>query len=156
MDCMEFASRLAGLWPRSQFICLTRHCSDVITSSIDASRWAMSGAGLDSDAPAQDDIAATIGAFWLASAQAMVSFSQTYAKRCHHVKHEDLRTDPEGTAERLFSFLDVPPPDVTAMPGRSAEQVRAAHPSAMTDSIDQALAALGYPEMGEHRPEYVT
>jgi Sulfotransferase family len=160
VDCMVFASRLASLWPRSQFICLTRHCSDVITSSIDASRWAMTGVGLDPDTPAQDDIAATIGAFWLASAQAMVAFSQAYAERCHHVKHEDLRTDPEGTAERLFSFLGVPPPEVTAMPGRPADQDQDARPvmtqPVMTDSIDQVLAALGYPEMSEHRPQPVT
>jgi hypothetical protein len=152
VDCIVFASRLASTWPRSQFICLTRHCRDVITSSVDASRWAMSGVGLDPDADpgsAPDDVAATIGTFWLASAQAIVEFSGSYPERCHHVRHEDLRTDPEGTVERLFSFLGVPPPEVTPMPGRPVHQVPvAAVPPTATASIDQVLAVLGYADYG--------
>jgi hypothetical protein len=60
--------------------------------------------------------------------------------------------------ERLFSFLGVPPQEVTPMPGRPVHQVpvAAALPPAVTDSIDQVLALLGYPEMSEHRTQRVT
>jgi hypothetical protein len=159
VDCIVFAHRLARLWPRSQFICLTRHCSDVIVSSLDASRWATSGAGLDLDpdadldpGSAQGDVAASIGAFWLASAQAIVAFSESYPGRCHHLRHEDLSTYPEDTVQRLFSFLGVPPPELTPMPGPPADQAPVtAWPIPLTDSIDQLLAALGHLEMNEHR-----
>jgi sulfotransferase family protein len=160
LDCIVFAHQLARSWPRSQFICLTRHCSDVIASSLDASRWAMSGAGLDPDADsdagsAPADVAASIGAFWLASAQAIVAFSESYPGRCHHLRHEDLRTDPEDTVQRLFSFLGVPPPELTPMPGPPADQAPVtAWPLPATDSIDQLLAALGYLEMNEHRTQH--
>jgi hypothetical protein len=157
-DCLVFARLLAIVWPRSQFICLTRHCGDVIACSIDASRWAMSGVGLDPVAMRYtDDIAATVGAFWLASAQAMVAFSESYSERSHHVRHEDLRADPEGTVARLFSFLGVPPTEVTAMPDQPADQAQVrldAMPPTVTDSIDQALAALGYQQMSVHRTQY--
>jgi hypothetical protein len=178
VDCIVFAHRLASLWPRSQFICLTRHCSDVVASSLDASRWAMSGVGLGLDfgldpglglglgidpdpgpgpGSAAGETAAAIAAFWLASAQAIVAFSGSYPGRCHHLRHEDLSTDPEGTTERLFSFLGVPPPELTPMPGPPAYQVPVtAWPPAATGSIDQVLTALGYPEMSEHRARCVT
>jgi protein-tyrosine sulfotransferase len=159
VDCIVFAHRLASLWPRSQFICLTRHCSDVITSSLDASRWAMSGAGLGPDVDpgpgpgsAADAAEAAVAAFWLASAQAIVAFSQSYPGRCHHLRHEDLSTDPEGTTGRLFSFLGVPPPELTPMPGPPAYQVPVTDwPPGAADSLDQVLTALGYPKMDEHR-----
>ena len=160
VDCIVFAGQLARLWPQSQFICLTRHCSDVIASSIDASRWAMSGAGLAPDPAARaapGDAAAAIAEFWLASAQAIVAFSQSYPGRCHHLRHEDLRTDPEGTLQRLFSFLGVPPPELTPMPGPPAPQVPVTTaPPAVTDSIDQVLAALGYQEVNEDRALRIT
>jgi Sulfotransferase family len=166
VDCIVFAHRLASLWPRSQFICLTRHCSDVVASSLDASRWAMSGVGvgLDPDpdprsgpVSAAGEAAAAIAAFWLASAQAIVAFSGSYPGRCHHLRHEDLSTDPEGTTERLFSFLGVPPPELAPMPGPPAYQVPVtAWPPAATDSIDQVLTTLGYPEMSEHRARCIT
>jgi hypothetical protein len=57
--------------------------------------------------------------------------------------------------QRLFAFLGVPPPELTPMPGPPTDQAPVtAWPLPVTDSIEQVLAALGYPEMNEHRTRH--
>lgn len=172
LDNVHCADLLAKLWPRAQFVCLTRHCMDVIASVLEACPWGLSGFGLDRyTAQYPGNNVAPAGASWLATARTMLAFEGKYPGRCRRVRYEDLVTQPEQVAAGIFSFLGV-----RQMPGITRECFRDQHeangpgdakiwftsavhagsvgrgvtvpvamlPPAMRTSISQTLERLGY------------
>jgi len=108
LDNVLLGDLLAQVWPDAQFICLSRHCMDVIASCIEACPWGLSGFGLDPYvAQHPGNSIAAVGTYWLSTMRSMIAFAEKYPGRCHQVRYEDLVTDPEATVERLFSFLGV-------------------------------------------------
>jgi hypothetical protein len=123
LDNVHHADLLATLFPRAQFICLSRHCMDVIASGVEACAWGLHGFGFDpysAQYPGND--VAAIAAYWAESTMAILQFEKDYPDRCHHVRYEDLVADPEGMAADIFKFLGE-----REIPGITEECFRADH-----------------------------
>jgi hypothetical protein len=110
------AELIADLYPEAQFICLYRHCMDVIASGVEARPWGLrQRVGFETDSFAAQypgNAVAAGGAYWLAHSQKVMAFEKANPQRCHRVRYEDLVTLPEETAAGILSFLGV-----TQMPG---------------------------------------
>jgi hypothetical protein len=108
LDTFQYAEILAQIYPEAQFICLYRHCMDVIASGVEACPWGLHRFGFDAHvAQFPGNSVAAIGSYWLTCAQSIMAFEQKHPERCLRVRYEDLATAPEETAARVFSFLGV-------------------------------------------------
>ena len=156
LDAFVFAEVLAGRWPAAQFVCLTRHCLDVLADSAEAVRWAATAAGLD---PAPFPDLTVIARAWLASAQALLSHREAYPERCLEIRYADVAcADPMASIARLLDFLGVAQDwslaglaRLVESPGPTAASYRGypelplpTLPAKLSSEIDEALMALGY------------
>jgi Sulfotransferase family len=108
LDSHLHAELLAQLYPGARFICLYRHCMDVIASGLEASPWGLDQFGFDSFAAQHPgNSVAAIGHYWVACTRTIMVFEQTHPELCHRVRYEDMVTDPERTAAAIFGFLGV-------------------------------------------------
>lgn len=113
LDNTKTAELLAHLYPDAQFICLYRHCMDVVVSAVDAAPWGLNGYGFDAYAittPGNMPLAAA--RCWLDQTKAICQFQARYPDRCHGIRYEDLVSTPEEIVEDLFTFLGL-----TSIPG---------------------------------------
>ncbi len=177
LDGLLFARVAAALWPRAQFICLYRHCMDVIASGLEACRWGPDAFGFEEFAPQfPGNSVAAIGACWADMTAKIIDFEKEYPGRSLRVRYEDLVADTEDVAGRIFGFLGVP-----AVPGISRSCFAVAHdangpgdakiwftaavsaesvgrgrevpadrlPAHVRADVNRALSELGYGEVGE-------
>jgi hypothetical protein len=108
LDSCRMAGLLAKLYPAAQFICLYRHCMDVVVSAIDAAPWGLNGYGFDLYVAGTPGNAALAAArCWLDQTKAIIDFQASHPDSCHGIRYEDLVTQPEEIAGNLFSFLGV-------------------------------------------------
>ncbi len=106
LDSHMSADLIIQLYPEAKFICLYRHCMDVIASGVEACPWGITRFGFDRFvAQNPGNSVAAIGSYWLATVQAIMAFEEKHPGACHRVRYEDLVTAPEETAARIFSFL---------------------------------------------------
>jgi protein-tyrosine sulfotransferase len=105
------AELLGRLYPEAKFICLYRHCMDVIVSGAEARPWGLrQRIGFETDSFAAQypgNMVAAGGAYWQSHVQKMMAFEESHPERCHRVRYEDMVTAPEETAAAIFSFLEV-------------------------------------------------
>jgi hypothetical protein len=109
------AELAARLYPEAKFICLFRHCMDVIASGVEACPWGLHRFGFDGFA-AQDpgNSVTAIGSYWLATVQSIMAFEERHPDSCHRVRYEDLVSAPAETVAAMFSFLGAEPvPGIT-------------------------------------------
>lgn len=104
------AELMARLYPDARFICLYRHCMDVIASGVEACPWGLHRFGFDSFAAqhAGNSVAA-VGSYWLTTVRSIMAFEESHSDVCHRVRYEDLVTTPEETAAEIFSFIGEEP-----------------------------------------------
>jgi Sulfotransferase family len=108
LDTYQFAEIMAQIYPEARFICLYRHCMDVIASGVETCPWGLHRYGFDPFvAQNPGNSVAAISSYWLACAQAVMAFEEAHQESCHRVRYEDLVTEPEQTVAAIFSFLDV-------------------------------------------------
>src|SRR5215831_8838479 len=108
LDAHLFADVVAQVYPEAKFICLFRHCMDVIASGVESCPWGVHRFGFDPFvAQNPGNSVAAIGSYWLSCAQTIMGFQEKYAERCHQVRYEDLVSEPEETTAAIFSFLGV-------------------------------------------------
>lgn len=123
LDNIHHADLLATIFPDAQFLCLSRHCMDVIASGVEACSWGLHGFGFDSfSAQFPGNNVAAIGAYWADTTTAIMEFERDYPSRCHRIRYEDLVAEPEQVAADIFSFLGE-----RQVPGITAACFRAAH-----------------------------
>jgi protein-tyrosine sulfotransferase len=118
-SCWE-ADLLARIYPEAKFLCLYRHCMDMIASAVEQRPWGLGQrVGLESDsfvAQYPGNSVAAGGAYWVAHVRRMLEFEQHHPERCRRIRYEDLVTAPEETAAGIFSFLGVADvPGITEM-----------------------------------------
>lgn len=110
LDTYMFADVLAQVYPEARFICLVRHCMDVIASGVETCPWGLHRFGFDpyvTQYPGNS--VAAIGSYWLACTNAILGFQEKYPDKCVRVRYEDLVTDPEATAARIFAHIGAEP-----------------------------------------------
>lgn len=177
LDGVLWAGVVAAIWPDAQFICLYRHCMDVIASGLEACRWGLDSFGFELYAPQYPgNSVAAAGAYWADATAKMTDFEKRYPDRTLRVRYEDLVTDPEDVAGQVFGFLGV-----AEVPGISRSCFTVAHeangpgdakiwfttavssgsvgrglevpgdrlPPPLRAAINNALRELGYVEVGE-------
>jgi protein-tyrosine sulfotransferase len=172
LDTFQHTELILQIYPEARFLCLYRHCMDVIASGVEVCPWGLHRFGFDPFvAQNPGNSVAAIGGYWLATVQAILAFEEQHSGSCHRVRYEDLVTAPEDTAAAIFSFLgaeqvpgitrqcfDAPhegngpgdekiwfTSDVTAGSlGRGARVPTAALPSAVRQAINEALGKLDY------------
>ncbi len=109
LDSHMFAGLLAQAYPKAKFICLYRHCMDVIASGVEACPWGVHRFGFDPFvAQYPGNSVAAIGAYWMSCVQATLKFEEEHPASCHRIRYEDLVTAPEETVAAMFDFLEVP------------------------------------------------
>lgn len=176
LDSHLYANLIAQAYPEAKFICLYRHCMDVIASGVEACPWGVGRFGFDPFvAQYAGNSVAAIGAYWMSCAQTITKFEEEHPASCHRIRYEDLVTAPEETVAAMFDFLDLPQvPGITddcfKIPhesngpgdekiwftdqvkssgiGRGVQVPLGALPEPMLADINQALAKLGYKQMG--------
>lgn len=103
------AQWFSGLYPKARFICLYRHCFDVIHSGLDASPWGLLGYGFEQFAGRLGgNNAAALAAYWTEHTSRILEFERANQERCLRVHYERLASEPEETAAEIFRFLGVP------------------------------------------------
>jgi hypothetical protein len=112
----ESANRFLDLFPQTKFICLYRHCMDVIDSALEACPFGLRGYGLDPFAAAHTGNAvAAVADYWVTHTRTIAEFEQAHPEACLRLRYEDLVADPEAQAERIFTFLgEEPVPGITS------------------------------------------
>jgi hypothetical protein len=144
------ADLLAETCPQARFVCLYRHCMDVIASGPEA-------VGSSGFCPYvtryPGNTVAAIGSYWADTADMMLAFEDSHPGRCHRVRYEDLATAPAETAASLLSFLGLQASftalgDADAI-GRGVNVPGRALPPRLREQINQSLATLGYRGVGE-------
>ncbi|MHB1595219.1 MAG: sulfotransferase [Streptosporangiaceae bacterium] len=106
LDSIFNADLLAQIYPRARFICLYRHCMDVIASGVEVCPWGVSRFGFDGYvAQHPGNSVAAIGSYWNDCARAMLTFEEQQPGRCHRLRYEDLVSAPEEAAAGVFDFL---------------------------------------------------
>jgi hypothetical protein len=125
LDSHMHAGLLAQAYPKAKFVCLYRHCMDVIASGVEACPWGVHRFGFDPYvAQYPGNSVAAIGAYWLSCAQAITKFEEEHPASCHRIRYEDLVTAPEQTAAAMLDFLEVP-----RVPGITEECFKIPHES---------------------------
>jgi hypothetical protein len=106
----RYARLLARVYPQAQFVCVYRHPMDVIASGLEACPWGLNGYGFDPYIAATPGNAVmALANFWTDSVRVGLAVEEEFPHQCFRLRYEDLVTDPETTAARLFEFLGVVP-----------------------------------------------
>lgn len=111
----ESAHRFLDLFPEAKFICLYRHCLDVIDSALEACPFGLQGYGMDPFAAAHPgNSVAAVADYWVSHTRMITEFEQQHPGVCLRLRYEDLVADPEAQADRIFAFLgEAPVPGIS-------------------------------------------
>ena len=121
----RFAELLVRVYPEARFMCLYRHPMDVIASGVEACPWGLSGYGFDPYiATTPGNAVLAIARFWADNAKATLDTEKRFPDRCLRMRYEDLVTDTEEAAARIFAFLDAAPAPGISKACFSAERER--------------------------------
>ncbi|MGH3164376.1 MAG: sulfotransferase family protein [Trebonia sp.] len=119
------ADLLAELYPEARFICLYRHCMDMVASAVETCPWGLHRYGLDPYvAMHPGNSVAAVGSYWQATASSILKFEENHPESCLRVRYEELVTAPEESAAAIFAFLGV-----RQVPGITRECFSAPHES---------------------------
>jgi protein-tyrosine sulfotransferase len=147
LDNMGIAGLLAEIYPEAQFVCLYRHCLDVIVSAVEACPWGLTGYGLDQYVErSRGNNVAAVALAWLDRTRPIIDFQERHPDRCHGIRYEDLVTEPEEATEALFDFLGVQRvPGITAACFAADHEARGPgdHKIWFTTSISRASLGQG-------------
>lgn len=172
LDTYQCPDLILKIYPEARFICLVRHCMDVIASGVRNCPWGVSRYGFDPFvAQYPGNSVAAIGAYWLSCNRDILEFCEKNPDRCTLVRYEDLVTVPEAVMADVLDFIAaVPAPGITRACFTVAHEARgpgdekiwftdrvsadsmgqgvtvppAALPAEMRVSINEVLAKLGY------------
>jgi hypothetical protein len=100
----------AELYPQTKYVCLYRHCMDVIDSALEASPFGLLGYGYENFISRFDgNSVAAVAAAWCEDTTLALDFEEANPEHCHRVYYEDLVESPEPVAAGLLSFLGAEP-----------------------------------------------
>lgn len=104
----EHLALIADVFPDAQYICLHRHCLDVVQSLFELFRFGFPGRYGQLVARSPGDLVDALIDSWIGPARALLEFESSHARQCFRLKYEDLVASPVAMAERMFAFLQLP------------------------------------------------
>lgn len=157
------AETFVRLYPRTQFLCLHRHCTDVIYSGLKASPWGLADSAFwPFTQRFPGNSVAAIASYWAARTEPLLQFQEQHPDCCHHVRYEDLISQPDAIASEIRTFLGLAadgsavsgcpagsqPEDIAAntadSPGCGAEVPARMIPGVLLGRVNRLLAGLAY------------
>lgn len=106
----RFAELLLRIYPQARFLCLYRHPMDVIASGMEACPWGLNGYGFDPYiATTPGNAVLALARFWADNATETLAAEERFGEQSLRVRYEDLVTDPEAVAAKIFDFLGAAP-----------------------------------------------
>jgi hypothetical protein len=157
------AETFVRLYPRTQFLCLHRHCSDVIYSGLNASPWGLADSAFwPFTQRFPGNSVAAIVSYWAARTKPLLEFEERHLDCCHRVRYEDLVSQPDAIVSEIRTFLGLAadgsavsgwsagsqPEDIAAntadSPGCGAEVPPQTIPGVLLDQVNRLLAGLAY------------
>ena len=109
---IRYLPLLAEVWPEAQFVCLYRHCMDMVCSGLRASPWGLHAYGFGPYGAAHpgNSLAALIS-YWIDSTAAALRFEEEHPDRCIRLYYEEVVTSPTSRLQEVFGFLQEEPAD---------------------------------------------
>lgn len=108
LETPMYTSILRALYPKARFLCLYRHCMDVIASGIEISPWGLNGFGFSSYAAQNPgNSVEAIASYWADCSSLIMKYERNNPDFCYRIRYEDLVADPESVTAEIFSFLDL-------------------------------------------------
>jgi hypothetical protein len=149
------------LYPQAKFLCLHRHCRDVVDATVRANPWGLGHSTYRPFASAHPTSSvAAVSAYWTAVAEPLLDFEASYPASCRRVRLEDLTSCPDEAAGQLCLFLGIDGHEQTAfgtqesIPAlRTPRQMRHVPmdklPTPLRAEVDRLLARIGYPPISD-------
>ena len=168
------ADEIRTLYPDAQFVCLYRHCMDVVYSILESSPWGFNRFSVaDRVRPNVENVVEGLVTHWLEQTRAISRFEEAHPEQCWRIRYEDLTTSPESTLRIMSDWLDLDwndgvlssvfqhrselgPGDQkllfsekvhTASIGRGARIPFHLSPPPQRNAMNQTLRGLNYPEV---------
>lgn len=108
LETPMYTAILRALYPKARFLCLYRHCMDVIASGIEISPWGLNGFGFSSYAAQNPgNSVEAIASYWADCSGLIMKYERDNADRCYRIRYEDLVAGPESVTAEIFSFLQL-------------------------------------------------
>jgi protein-tyrosine sulfotransferase len=108
LDNINHADLLAQTWPEAKYICLVRHCMDVVASAVEACPWGLTGFGLDQfNSHYPGNSIAAVAAYWLQTTTNIIEFARQHDDQCLVIRYEDLVSRPADVTRQIWVFLGV-------------------------------------------------
>lgn len=104
---LDYLSLLDTHFPDAKYICLYRHCMDVVHSSINLSKYRFLPEHVPYVHRNPGNIIAAMTENWLEKTARLLAFEAAHSERCFRVKYESIVMQPEQTLRPLFDFLKV-------------------------------------------------
>jgi hypothetical protein len=102
------AEPFLSLYPKTKFICLYRHCMDMIDSGLEATPWGLNGYGFDNfSVRFPGNSVAALAGYWCELTDSELDFEEQHKDRCYRVYYEELVSNPERVCAEIFSFIGV-------------------------------------------------
>lgn len=102
---LTFATRL---FPEARYLCLYRHCMDVIASGLEINRWGFRLPDLRPYmARSPDNFVAALARYWLDRTASILRLEEDPRFATVRVRYEDLVSAPGGTLARVLDHIGV-------------------------------------------------
>ncbi|MGH9077480.1 MAG: sulfotransferase family protein [Acidimicrobiales bacterium] len=105
---VDHAALLAECFPGARFICLHRHCLDVVYSLIEASPWGFEAYGAAPFVASHSFVPGLVDK-WIGTTRAAVAFATAHPSVTTVVRYEDLVRDPVKVVGGLLAALGFGP-----------------------------------------------
>ena len=97
-----------SLYPKAKFLCLYRHCMDMVDSALEATPWGLSGYGFEKfNLQFPGNSVAALATYWYDLTAAQLDFEEQHPEKCHRIYYEELTSNPEHVCKEIFSFIGV-------------------------------------------------
>jgi Sulfotransferase family len=115
LGTVRVADELLKIYPKARFICLYRHCMDVIFSGLEASPWGLLGFGFENYAPHHGgNSVAALASYWTDHVGSLLAFEERHPDNCHRIYYEELVQEPRKVVDSMLSFVGAEPdPGIT-------------------------------------------
>lgn len=106
LSTINHTDLIERIYPKAQYLCLFRECTDTVMSGLDASPWGFNGYGyLEYVRSNAENLVFSLTRMWFERTSQLCSFIDSHPKNAFALRYEDLVVNPQKTLESVFEFL---------------------------------------------------